>query len=37
MTSRALVTHHVEKILDRPATSFADWAAEHTALFTEEK
>jgi uncharacterized protein YbjT (DUF2867 family) len=35
-TSPALVTHDVEKILDRPATSFAHWVAEHTALFTEE-
>jgi uncharacterized protein YbjT (DUF2867 family) len=37
LTSPALVTHDVEKILDRPATSFAQWVAEHTALFTEEK
>ncbi|NTY61528.1 NAD(P)H-binding protein [Mycolicibacterium sphagni] len=37
LTSPALVTHDVEKILDRPATSFAHWVAEHIALFTEEK
>jgi nucleoside-diphosphate-sugar epimerase len=35
--SPALVTDDVERILGRPATSFAQWAAEHTALFTEEK
>ncbi|WP_163701887.1 NAD(P)H-binding protein [Mycolicibacterium sarraceniae] len=37
LASPALVTHDVEKILDRPATTFARWVAEHTALFTEEK
>lgn len=31
--SPALVTHEVEKILDRPATSFAHWAAENADLF----
>jgi uncharacterized protein YbjT (DUF2867 family) len=31
----ALVTHDVEKILARPATSFAQWAAEHRHLFTK--
>jgi uncharacterized protein YbjT (DUF2867 family) len=36
VTSPALVTHDVEKILDRPATTFAQWAREHTALFTED-
>lgn len=36
-TSPALVTHDVEKILGRPATPFAQWVHEHTALFTEEK
>jgi uncharacterized protein YbjT (DUF2867 family) len=30
----ALVTHDVEKILGRPAESFAQWAADHRALFT---
>jgi uncharacterized protein YbjT (DUF2867 family) len=30
----ALVTHDVEKILDRPATSFAQWVSEHRQLFT---
>jgi uncharacterized protein YbjT (DUF2867 family) len=30
----ALVTHDVEKILGRPATSFAQWATEHRNLFT---
>jgi uncharacterized protein YbjT (DUF2867 family) len=30
----ALVTHDVEKILDRPATSFARWASDHRHLFT---
>jgi uncharacterized protein YbjT (DUF2867 family) len=29
----ALVTHDVEKILGRPATSFAQWVAEHRAMF----
>lgn len=29
----ALVTHDVEKILQRPATSFAQWASEHRNLF----
>jgi uncharacterized protein YbjT (DUF2867 family) len=31
----ALVTHDVEKILDRPARTFTDWASEHRQLFTE--
>jgi uncharacterized protein YbjT (DUF2867 family) len=31
----ALVTHDVEKILGRPATSFAQWASDHRGLFTE--
>ncbi|MCV7344600.1 NAD(P)H-binding protein [Mycolicibacterium rhodesiae] len=35
-TSPALVTHDVEKILGRPATPFAHWVHDHTALFTEE-
>ena len=30
----ALVTHDVEKILGRPARSFAEWVAEHRNLFT---
>jgi uncharacterized protein YbjT (DUF2867 family) len=30
----ALVTHDVEKILDRPATSFAQWVSDHRHLFT---
>jgi uncharacterized protein YbjT (DUF2867 family) len=30
----ALVTHNVEKILERPATTFAQWASEHRHLFT---
>lgn len=30
----AVVTHDVEKILGRPATSFADWVTAHRALFT---
>lgn len=29
----ALVTHDVEKILGRPAQSFADWAGQHIELF----
>jgi uncharacterized protein YbjT (DUF2867 family) len=29
----ALVTHDVEKILDRPATSFGQWVSEHRHLF----
>ncbi|OBK53906.1 NAD(P)H-binding protein [Mycobacterium kubicae] len=29
-----LVTHDVEKILDRPAQSFASWVAQHRDLFT---
>ena len=32
----ALVTSDVEKILGRPALSFADWVAEHRAVFTEQ-
>jgi uncharacterized protein YbjT (DUF2867 family) len=31
----ALVTHDVEKILDRPACTFAQWVSEHRHLFTE--
>lgn len=34
LTSPAVVTHDVEKILDRPATSFAEWVDENTQLFT---
>lgn len=30
----ALVTHDVEKILGRPATSFASWVSQHRELFT---
>jgi uncharacterized protein YbjT (DUF2867 family) len=30
----ALVTREVEKILGRPAQPFAEWVAEHQALFT---
>ncbi|WP_431234506.1 NAD(P)H-binding protein [Mycolicibacterium psychrotolerans] len=36
VTSPALVTHDVEKILGRPATPFAQWAHDHAALFTEQ-
>ncbi|OKH61656.1 nucleoside-diphosphate sugar epimerase [Mycobacterium sp. SWH-M3] len=32
----ALVTHEVDKILGRPATSFADWAAERRGYFTKD-
>jgi uncharacterized protein YbjT (DUF2867 family) len=32
----ALVTHDVEKILDRPALTFAQWVAEHRNLFTDQ-
>jgi uncharacterized protein YbjT (DUF2867 family) len=32
----ALVTHDVEKILDRPALTFAQWVAEHRYLFTDQ-
>ncbi|HWT49627.1 MAG TPA: NAD(P)H-binding protein [Mycobacterium sp.] len=31
----ALVTHDVEKILGRPATSFAKWVSQHRDLFTK--
>lgn len=31
----ALVTHDVEKILGRPATTFARWVSEHRDLFTK--
>jgi uncharacterized protein YbjT (DUF2867 family) len=31
----ALVTHDVEKILDRPASTFAQWVSENRHLFTE--
>ena len=30
----ALVTHDVEKILGRPATTFAQWVSQHRDLFT---
>ena len=30
----ALVTHDAEKILDRPARTFAQWVSEHRNLFT---
>ena len=30
----AFVTQEVEKILGRPATSFADWVSQHQELFT---
>ena len=30
----ALVTHDVEKILGRPAESFASWVDQHCDLFT---
>ncbi len=30
----ALVTHDVEKVLDRPATPFARWVADNAALFS---
>jgi uncharacterized protein YbjT (DUF2867 family) len=30
----AVVTHDVEKILGRPATSFAEWAADHRTAFS---
>jgi uncharacterized protein YbjT (DUF2867 family) len=32
----ALVTHEVEKILGRPAKSFAQWAAEHKEVFAHD-
>jgi hypothetical protein len=28
------VTHDVEKTLERPATTFAQWVSEHRNLFT---
>jgi uncharacterized protein YbjT (DUF2867 family) len=31
----ALVTHDVEKILDRPATSFAQWVSDHRGRFAD--
>lgn len=31
----ALVTHDVEKILDRPATSFGQWVSDHRHLFAD--
>ena len=31
----ALVTHTIEEILGRPATSFAAWAADHADSFRE--
>ena len=31
----ALVTHDLEKILGRPAESFASWVADHRALFAK--
>lgn len=36
MERPALVTHEVDKILGRPATSFADWVSGHRELFTNE-
>jgi hypothetical protein len=30
----ALVTHDAEKILERPATTFAQWVSGHRNLFT---
>jgi uncharacterized protein YbjT (DUF2867 family) len=33
----AVVTHHVQTILGRPATSFADWTAAHQSAFTPER
>ncbi|TPG36926.1 NAD(P)H-binding protein [Mycolicibacterium hodleri] len=30
----ALITHDVERILGRPATTFSQWVAEHRSLFT---
>jgi uncharacterized protein YbjT (DUF2867 family) len=32
----ALVTFDMEKILGRPALTFADWVSEHRAVFTEQ-
>ena len=32
----ALVTHEVEKILGRPAATFAQWVGQHPELFTHE-
>lgn len=32
----ALVTHEVDKILGRRATTFAEWASRHSHLFTEK-
>lgn len=32
----ALVTHEVDKILARPATSFAEWVSAHRQLFIDE-
>jgi hypothetical protein len=31
----ALVTHDIEKILGRPATTFAQWVSEHRDLFAQ--
>jgi hypothetical protein len=31
----ALVTHDVEKILERPAQSFAQWVSDHRQPFTD--
>jgi uncharacterized protein YbjT (DUF2867 family) len=31
----ALVTHDIEKILGRPATTFAQWVSQHRGLFTK--
>jgi uncharacterized protein YbjT (DUF2867 family) len=33
----AVVTHEVEMILGRPAESFANWVADHRALFTNQQ
>jgi hypothetical protein len=32
----ALVTHDVEKILDRPARTFAQWVSDYRSLFTDQ-
>lgn len=32
----ALVTHEVDKILGRPAESFAQWVSEHRDIFTND-
>ena len=35
VTKPALVTHRVEEILGRPATTFAQWVSQHRGLFTK--